>query len=132
MKDEQLSLFEKARDDLCRKLASCFKDVTEEEAASIEDRNLELTHGLAEHVNKDYIYQQLEAQGHSKAKIDQFYSMLDLRIANLNHTMELFKQDHYDELRGKKKSKPIPISSLSQKSQSDGEAELSTEEVLSQ
>ena len=59
--------------------------------------------------------------------------MLDLRISTLNHVMESFKKEYYNEITGKKRSENLPEASLPARSRkNDDNAELSTDEILSQ
>jgi len=74
LKDDLITVFNKAGTDQIQKVASVFEDLTKEEAATIESRNHELTQSS---LDESSVISDLESQGFERAKINKLYDLLD-------------------------------------------------------
>ena len=74
LQDDLITVFNKAGADQIKKVASVFEDLTQEEAATIESWNHNLTESS---FDESSVIADLESQGFERAKIEKLYDLLD-------------------------------------------------------
>ncbi len=74
LQDDLITVFNKAGADQIEKVASIFQDLTQEEAATIESRNHNLTESS---FDESSVIADLESQGFERTKIEKLYDLLD-------------------------------------------------------